>query len=952
MKYDIFISYRRKGGYETAKHLYDLLTMDGYTVSFDIDTLRNGDFDTALLQRIDECTDFILILNKGAFDRTLDPGFNPKNDWLRNELAYALKRNKNVIPVMLEGFDGFPEDLPDDICKVVRKNGPKYDSYYFDDFYRKMKKSFFETPEPNPEVKQSALAKSTVKFKSNLCCDYFIDGEYQDRIDEDTLQQISLPQGEYFFEFVSAYNAGIDMDSRKLKLTGEDIAFEVDLNSIVEKRESKEILALISLNSMYEGHRDFNCGLCCVWRNGLFGFVDSYLKEAVPLVYEDADDFQSYCGTVLVKRYGKCGTIDLKGKVRVPFEYDDLTGESSFTSATAGDYIRCLKDGKCGVIDQWGEVLLPLEYDALGDIVSDHVVTVSGKKAGLYDLKNRKQVLPVQYKRLYLNDCYAIFYQDGHCGLYYLDGTLTTKARYDEILPFKEDLAPVRIGSLWGFIDKADKLVISPRFDECKQFSCSLAPVRKGDKWAYIDHSGKEAIAYKYKNADLMVAGTAIVTVGDSVGLINRWAKQIYPMTEGLELRHSYIAYMHPDKAYPVLALLPSGSMELITPQGEVQKLSEEDVHEYDGFNTIILNYNNEEHVFLKGYEETAGSSGFEYDPEGLIGDILLFKADSDYAQTEESGMELNETIRKVIAEYFGKDVPQVGPDTLLRGNLGADEDDITDIMMRIEQALGVSVDSENYFRSLDSVQEIASYMEGLVSVNASAEPSPAPQQKASQEKQSEAGAQAAPAKPVPAPEPQAETAPVQSPAKQTAAPAPQPRLKRGDLYVADGVEGIVLSFDDKTGEGKLVSKKRIVNVWEDPSFGGFFKKFQAKTRPIPADDAHKDGRVNCGIIMQTKDWDFKYPCVWWCKQLDGQVGRWYLPALAEFGEDFASPEVQRHYSPLKGEDGHSIEPLYWTSNTHPDNKEEAYVAFPDGGGLAADRHHRYFLVAMRYFKL
>ena len=63
-KYDIFISYRRDGGYDTAKHLYDLLTRDGYSVSFDIDTLRNGDFDIELLKRVEECVDFILILNK------------------------------------------------------------------------------------------------------------------------------------------------------------------------------------------------------------------------------------------------------------------------------------------------------------------------------------------------------------------------------------------------------------------------------------------------------------------------------------------------------------------------------------------------------------------------------------------------------------------------------------------------------------------------------------------------------------------------------------------------------------------------------------------------------------------------------------------------------------------------------------------------------------------------
>lgn len=46
--FDIFISYRRQGGYDTAKHLNDLLVRDGYRVSFDIDTLRNGDFDVQL----------------------------------------------------------------------------------------------------------------------------------------------------------------------------------------------------------------------------------------------------------------------------------------------------------------------------------------------------------------------------------------------------------------------------------------------------------------------------------------------------------------------------------------------------------------------------------------------------------------------------------------------------------------------------------------------------------------------------------------------------------------------------------------------------------------------------------------------------------------------------------------------------------------------------------------
>lgn len=145
MKYDVFISYRREGGYDTAKHINDLLIRDGYKVSFDIDTLRNGDFDTQLLDRIEECKDFILIVDQHAFDRTLDPNFDPKKDWLRCELAHALKHNKNIIPVFLSGVSGFPEGLPEDIVPVIKKNGPEYNKYYFNDFYRQLRLRFIKS---------------------------------------------------------------------------------------------------------------------------------------------------------------------------------------------------------------------------------------------------------------------------------------------------------------------------------------------------------------------------------------------------------------------------------------------------------------------------------------------------------------------------------------------------------------------------------------------------------------------------------------------------------------------------------------------------------------------------------------------------------------------------------------------------------------------------------------
>lgn len=47
-RFDIFISYRREEDFEVAKHIKGLLIRNGYSVSFDMDNLMNGDFNKEL----------------------------------------------------------------------------------------------------------------------------------------------------------------------------------------------------------------------------------------------------------------------------------------------------------------------------------------------------------------------------------------------------------------------------------------------------------------------------------------------------------------------------------------------------------------------------------------------------------------------------------------------------------------------------------------------------------------------------------------------------------------------------------------------------------------------------------------------------------------------------------------------------------------------------------------
>lgn len=133
-KYDVFISYRREGGQDTARIIRDELRAKGFRVFFDVEALRSGKFNEQLLDTIQGCNDFILICSKGALDRCSQP-----EDWVRQELACALKHNKNVIPVLLRGFEfPSPETLPEDIREVCYCNGLSASHEHFDAFILKL----------------------------------------------------------------------------------------------------------------------------------------------------------------------------------------------------------------------------------------------------------------------------------------------------------------------------------------------------------------------------------------------------------------------------------------------------------------------------------------------------------------------------------------------------------------------------------------------------------------------------------------------------------------------------------------------------------------------------------------------------------------------------------------------------------------------------------------------
>lgn len=129
---NVFISYRREGGYALARLVYECLQKVGIHAFLDLEELRAGPFNEKLYAAIEDCDNFVLILPVGALDRCVN-----ERDWLRLEVEHAILHKKNIIPVMVKGFE-FTDNLPPSMQVLPFFNGVQISREYFDASIKKL----------------------------------------------------------------------------------------------------------------------------------------------------------------------------------------------------------------------------------------------------------------------------------------------------------------------------------------------------------------------------------------------------------------------------------------------------------------------------------------------------------------------------------------------------------------------------------------------------------------------------------------------------------------------------------------------------------------------------------------------------------------------------------------------------------------------------------------------
>lgn len=538
MKYDIFISYRRKDsfgkewGTSIARNVLQALENRGYKgrVFFDHDEIGPEDFEAKILNSIKQSTIFVFILTKESLLRC-----NQEGDWVRREICQAVESKLKLIFINpnAEFNNDYPKDFPDELNFIRKEN---HMEVRMSAFNRDMDDMVIRHIDPilgRRGIPQINRNKVCARFKTDMDCRIFHFGYEVGFVKVGEFYEINLDVGDNALEFV-----GVD-DS------------EIRLEKVYTIQHDFQPLIMINLLDQYNAIKERkrlslpDDEFCVVEKDGRYGFALKHSGEIViPKKYDRAYPFD--CGRAAVVLNKKLGFIDKIGKEVIPLIYDSVW-------RFVNNYTKVMQDNKYGYIDKDGEVIIPVIYDDISyPYTKGFVVARLNNKYGYFDEHGHTTGLKYDYAEPYNSlgfakvlqnglfliinkfgveypfvDGVQIIYNNDKCGYISMYGSQITDIKYDKACYFSDGKALVKLCDKYGFIDELGREVIELKYDYAYSFKEYLACVKLDGKYGFIDVSGDIVVPLKYDFAASFNNGLSKVGLNGKYGFINKHGKDV-----------------------------------------------------------------------------------------------------------------------------------------------------------------------------------------------------------------------------------------------------------------------------------------------------------------------------------------------------------------------------------------------------------------------------------------
>ncbi|MBS9780041.1 MAG: WG repeat-containing protein [Moraxellaceae bacterium] len=258
-------------------------------------------------------------------------------------------------------------------------------------------------------------------------------------------------------------------------------------------------------------------GLLPVMKNGKVGYINGQGHLIIPLKYDPfngsnwARGFNN--GRAVVKRNGRLGVIGTDNQIIVSFS-SQIQGISDFSAGKA----TMRKRGKRVTIDINGQEIVqkPRPQPIEKQTKPQRKQAVAKKKPPVRQptqaTQKRKPVnrtvnREVTLSKERLNELLRE-YQDTPTNSVMQAPPPQAPIKQPPINDTDMPLFPDKSDGKWGFVDDKNVTMITYSFDEVTPFSQGLAGVRINDKWGFIDKAGELIVDFNYPNTGVIKSPT------------------------------------------------------------------------------------------------------------------------------------------------------------------------------------------------------------------------------------------------------------------------------------------------------------------------------------------------------------------------------------------------------------------------------------------------------------
>lgn len=214
--------------------------------------------------------------------------------------------------------------------------------------------------------------------------------------------------------------------------------------------------------------------------------------------YQKVDADKISGGLIPVLRHGRVGYVNLQGREIIPSIYDMFKGNGGWARPVSEGRIVVKRNGDYGVIGTGNQTIVPFSSTITDiDDYRGGVARIRRNQSTSWLDKNGKTTSDPNAKNESNEAVSATNNTSSN------DESIAASTKTPRSTPFTT-LQPQQQDGRWGFVDENNVTMITYSFDEVRPFAEGLAGVRVNDKWGFLNLGGELVIPFRFDNDGLI----------------------------------------------------------------------------------------------------------------------------------------------------------------------------------------------------------------------------------------------------------------------------------------------------------------------------------------------------------------------------------------------------------------------------------------------------------------